>query len=259
MTQIIPSNIKLCFVSAFILFLFSCSSETTINEPEEKVNTEVKAEATEDNKTSDKTEDTKTSVETEINRPPYEQASDGLEFAVINYYKEEYKKGELRSVVNGIPIKMKPEKDKVYIETKLVEYNSLGFFSGKYPDFLNPPEKAITTPDANLLKNLRVNSDAFWDVKGLSFLRNRNLYNSADLLLVVSKAFYFQGAYYVHAWRISNDPTMFHYRRCTFKFNKDKEIVDSSCANYYQMSYRASAEFLKKSLNTKVDVSRTLD
>jgi hypothetical protein len=221
------------------VLLFSCDSNTRVQadtiapEPEEEVIKE-----------QEETKEQEISIEQDTVKKVFEQASNGLEYKVVLYYKELYQTGELRSVVDGMPVKMKPGTNTVCIETELFSNNSLGFFEGKYPEFIDPPENQVALPNSSLLENKAINCVAFKDVRAIDFLKSRNKHAKGDLLLLISKTFFFDGAYYVHAWSLSTDPTLFHYKQCTFKFDKSSEIVDSSCANYYQISYKSADQFI---------------
>jgi hypothetical protein len=184
------------------------------------------------------------SIKQDTVKKAFKQASNGLEYKVVLYYKELYQNGELKSVVNGMPVKMEPGTNTVCIENELFSNNSLGFFEGKYPEFIDLPENPVALPNSSLLENKTINCVAFKDVRAIEFLKNTDNRTKADLLLLISKAFFFDGAYYVHAWSISADTKLFHYKQCTFKFDKSLKIIDSSCANYYQISYKSADLFI---------------
>ena len=236
-------NIYSCAIVCVLLF--SCNSNTADQTdpiaPPKPAKEEIKEPIKEQ----------ENSIEQDTVKKAFKQASNGLEYKVVLYYKEQYQNGELRSVVDGMPVKMEPGTNTVCIENELFSNNSLGFFEGKYPEFIEPPENPVALPDSSLLKNKSINCAVFNDVRAIDFLKSRNNHEKGDLLLLISKAFFFDGAYYVHAWSISADTKLFHYKQCTFKFDNSLKISDSSCANYYQISYKSAGQFIN---NLKVNM-----
>ena len=120
----------------------------------------------------------------------------------------------------------------------------------KYPEFLVAPKDSIINPKASLLANTSVNSEKFIEGKASDFLLKKENYGTGDLQIIISKAFYYKGAYYVHAWTLSNSTELFHHRNLTFKFDQNEEIVDIGFVNTYQMGYSQASKYLKD-INTK--------
>ena len=232
--------------SSIVLFALSCTSDP---KPKEKDNTLSMTDEIDTLKLEPELESANLPEDTII--PEYKQVSNGLEFKVVQHFQEKYKKGELNSIVKGVGKKMNPELNKVYIETNHFNYDGLGFFHGKYPEFLRSIEDSVETPKNNLLTNNRINCESFIDGKASDFLLKKEKYNTGDLQIIISKAFFYQGSYYVHAWRLSNSDKIFHHRECTFKFGKNEEILDIGCSNYYQMGYGRANGYLTR-INTKV-------
>jgi len=234
---------NLLLVNALAMFLFACSSESATNPKEEAEKEKSSIESKEA-----KTEGNSQEIDTVI--PEFKQASDGLEFKVAQYFENKYLKGELTSIVNGMGQKMNPSENKVYLEPQLFEHDGLDFFHMKYPEFLEIKSDSVSAPDRNLFLNSKVNCISFSEGKSSDFLLKKEEYGNGDLQLIISKTFYYRGAYYVHAWTLSNSSEIFHHQRLTFKFNKSQEIIDQSFVNTYQMGYSKASKFLKE-INTK--------
>jgi len=173
------------------------------------------------------------------------QESDGLEYAVMELYLKKYLSGELTSVRDGMSQTMKPKEHLVHLDPTLLSGNDMGFFLGKNPEFLVKPDKAVTAIDNTLVSNKRISLKGFERTKGLDFLKNKENYNNGDLLLMVSRTFYFKGAYFVHVWEFSTAKSIYHYRRLTFKFDAEQKLIDQGFINHYQKGYSGAAQFLK--------------
>lgn len=100
-------------------------------------------------------------------------------------------------------------------------------------------------PDSTLIRNTRINCKQFINGKASEYLLQKEKYNLGDLQIIISKAFYHKGAYYVHAWELNNSTNLFHYRQTTFKFDKNKKMVDHSSVNTYQKGYNEAVKYLK--------------
>jgi hypothetical protein len=227
-------------IGIFSIVLFSCSSEDKSTETEKKQSLNETDSAIET-----PVEDIQISGPVAIEEVKFEQASSGLENAVALYYLDQYEKGELKSILKGSARKMYPEKNKVYLDTELKAYDGLGFFIGKYPEFLISTENVVHSPDTSLMHNTRVNSEQFIDGSASDYLLNKENFNLGDLQIMISKAFYYEGAYYVHAWELSNSTDLFHNQRLTFKFNNNLDMVDHSGVNTGQMGYSRAEQYLK--------------
>lgn len=215
----------------FVLVTLNSCTETNsseANNDESKVTNE------------DKIEDTINSNEPEIIKE-FELASNGLENKVLQHYLDKYKSNSLRSVHNGMPLVMDTAVHKVYIDNTLRTNSDLSFFNGKYPEFIEAPENPARV-DEDLIFS-KVNCEGFNDIQASDFFKNKEKFNSQDLLLVVSKAFFHNGAYYVHVWQFSNDKVI-HQRGGTYKFDGAGNIVNQSYKNYYQLGYDRIDAFL---------------
>ncbi|NQY67345.1 MAG: hypothetical protein HRT72_06440 [Flavobacteriales bacterium] len=127
---------------------------------------------------------------------------------------------------------------------KLYGHDGLGFHLDKWSEFLISPDSSSTVINSKL-NNTKVNCQHFMEGNTSDFLaKNENL-NTGDLQMMISKAFYYKGAYYVHVWRLSNSDKIFHYKRQTFKFNKNEERLNIGFLNYYQKGYASASSFLK--------------
>lgn len=196
----------------------------------------------------DKAPETTSQVDSVIRE--YNQLSNGLEYKVAQHFQDKFLKGELLSVVNGMGKKMDPKKNKVYLDTELFAKDGLVFFHMKNPEFLVAPKDSVISLNRNLLANSVVNCKSFSEGKASDFLLKKENYNTGDLQIIISKAFYYKGAYYVHAWTLSNSDKLFHHRNSTFKFDRNQEIVDIGFVNTYQMGYSQASKYLKD-INTK--------
>lgn len=180
-----------------------------------------------------------------IEEEEFEQASDGLEYKVVELYMEKYNKGEIRSIVKGSSRKMDLANNTVYLDKTLMAYNGLGFFHGKYPEFLIAQEDSVVTPDNLLFSNTEINCELFEEGTASDYLMKRDNYQFGDLQLMISKAFYYKGAYYVHAWEMSNSTEIFHHQRITYKFDKNGDIIDEAGINTAQVGYGRAKQYLK--------------
>ena len=196
--------------SVFALLLNSCSSDSN---PEPKI--EEKSKEQIDTLEVPLAPDTEAIliVEEPIVRD-YKQMSNGLEYKVAQYFQDQFKKGQLTHIVKGIGRKMDPKKSKVYLDKKLYSNNDLGFFYGKYPEFLEATTNAFTDtivdPNSELTSMKLVNCESFLEGKAYDYLLNRENYEIGDLQIVISKTFYFKGHYYVHAWQINASTSLYH-------------------------------------------------
>ena len=163
----------------------------------------------------------------------FELASNELEYKTIKLYENKYMNMDLSSVVNGMVQSINPNTNKVYLETKLsTKRNSLSFFEDKYPEFLKSELNNVKQADSILLINTKVSSKTFESISAKEFLNDRSRDNSGDLLLISSCTFYKYNAYFVHVWEISNGKGVFVVQRKTFKYNKEKTLIDYSFMNY---------------------------
>lgn len=176
-----------------------------------------------------------------------------LEDLVVDYYKDQYQSGTLMTIVNGFVVKLNNSKHTVYIDTTLISSSDLGFFEDKYPEFIAPIPNENSSIDSNLLNNYSVSLNEFKFALAADFLKNKSKYKEGSLSITLSKAFYFKDAYYVHAWLINHDKNYFHHKRCTFKFDQQKVLIDTSCENHYQTSYSGASKYLQSIGAIQVD------
>ena len=164
---------------------------------------------------------------------------------VVDYFKDQYQSGSLMTIVNGFVVKLNKSKHSVYIDTTLISSSNLGFFEDKYPEFIAPLSNENDFIDSSILENNSVSMNGFKFTRAADFLRNKSNYKEGSLSITISKAFYFKGAYYVHAWLINHDKKFFHHKRCTFKFDQQKTLIGTSCENHYQTSYSGVSKYLE--------------
>ncbi len=237
------------FATLLLISLPSCT-ETAENQETQQESVEVPINNEEaDTNALDSTSVTESITE----QAEFIQESNGLEYAVMEVYLEKYRNGKLKSVRDGVSQTMNPEKHIVHLDSFLLLGNDMDFFLSKNPEFLVKPEKPVTTINNDLLSKKRISQKGFNRTKGLDFLTNEADYNNGDLLLMVSKAFYFKGAYFVHVWEFSTAKSCYHYRRLTFKFDAEQKLIDQGFINHYQKGYSGAEQFLKI-LNENVEL-----
>lgn len=71
----------------------------------------------------------------EADEVEFTQASNGLEFGVVQYYVDLHHKGELTSIVKGAAQKIDHKKNKVYLDNKLYAQDGMDFFYGNIQNF----------------------------------------------------------------------------------------------------------------------------
>ena len=176
----------------------------------------------------------------------FELASNGLEYKVVKKYEMDYFNGNITSVVNGNVYKMDSVKNRIFLEAVLStpQENSLNMFEDKHPSFLNSEKNDVIIPDSNLLKNTKINSKIFDQMNSQRFFDDSAFENSGDLLLILSKTFHSNKAYFVHAWEISKGKSTFIVKRNTYKFNTKGILIDESFMNHSFNSNSNAEQFL---------------
>ena len=207
---------------------------------------------TEDTTQSTSTKDVENSLMKKNNRENnhvknnFELASNGLEYKVIQKYEMDYYNGDVTSVVNGNVYKMDSAKNRIFLEAMLStpqEY-SLNMFEDKHPSFLNSEKNDVLIPDSSQLKNTMINSKVFDQMNSNRFFDDSTFENSGDLLLILSKTFHSNKAYFVHSWEISKGRGTFIVKRNTYKFNAQGILIDKSFMNHSFNSNSTVERFL---------------
>ena len=176
----------------------------------------------------------------------FELASNGIEYKVIQKYEMDYYNGDVTSVVNGNVYKMDSAKNRIFLEailSKPQEY-SLNMFEDKHPSFLYSEKNDVLVPDSSLLKNTMINSKVFDQMNSKRFFDDSTFENSGDLLLILSKTFHSNKAYFVHSWEISKGRGTFIVKRNTYKFNTHGILIDKSFMNHSFNSNSTVERFL---------------
>lgn len=177
----------------------------------------------------------------------FELASNELEYQVIQLYEKKFSNKQLSSVVNGKVSAVDPGLHTIYLEGTLsTKEQSLSFFKDKYPEFIEETKDDHSSLDLLLLNNSKINSKEFTTIKADSFIKDRSIDNSGNLLLILSRAFDYNNAYFVHVWEISNGKGLFSTQRKTYKFNSKQQLIDSSFMNYSFNSYSKASRFLER-------------
>ena len=207
---------------------------------------------TEDTTQSASTKDVENSLMEKNNRENshvknnFELASNGLEYKVVKKYEMDYFNGNISSVVNGNVYKMDSVKNRIFLEAVLStpQENSLNMFEDKHPSFLNSEKNDVLVPDSSQLKNTMINSKVFDQMNSNRFFDDSTFENSGDLLLILSKTFHSNKAYFVHSWEISKGRGTFIVKRNTYKFNTHGILIDKSFMNHSFNSNSTVERFL---------------
>ena len=218
------------------MWLFACNTEDTTQSP-----------STKDAENSSKK---KNNSENNHIKKNFELASNGLEYKVVKKYEIDYFNGDISSVVNGNVYKMNSAKNRIFLEAILStpqEY-SLNMFEDKHPSFLNSEKNDVMIPDSSQLKNTMINSKVFDPMNSNRFFDDSTFENSGDLLLILSKTFHSNKAYFVHSWEISKGRGTFIVKRNTYKFNAQGLLIDESFMNHSFNSNSKAERFLSTML-----------
>lgn len=169
-----------------------------------------------------------------------EQISSMQQLIINNYYCLK-QTNQLPTVVDEKATKAS-KTNNLYFDTTCFNFANINVYHSKFSSFLMDS----TSNQVCLLDSLfKLHSS----ISATKFINTRSTLNPGDIHITFSNPIKHNDYYYIETYEIVPDTKYLHYRKSTFKFNKQFELVTKNSWNFYQWSYSGVDLFVETKIN----------